>query len=131
MTCLHFFHARKIADNDRISAIAPSFRDPHISAWYFANETKLKALTYADFWNAFKVRWFKKNWASEILTQIKLSAMPEDAEFDTWIEELQRKNTLLLGLPAHMSDDQLRDHLRTHTCRELREFAVSKEGLEP
>lgn len=56
MACIHFFNAKKIEDKDRVSSIAPGFRDPHISAWYFANETKLKSLSYSDFWVAFKAR---------------------------------------------------------------------------
>lgn len=126
--CKHHFKSKAIAEADQVATIAPSFQDSGVANWYLTNEARLVKLSFTDFIKEFRKRFFKRNWADNLRTELELYNMTDDDRFDVWIEKVERLNELLTDTEYHLPDTELRNHIKFHTCLKLRLAASSVDG---
>lgn len=126
--CRHYFKAKGIAEADQVAAVAPSFQDSGIANWFLTNEARFQAMKFGDFIKEFRKRWFKRNWADNIRTELELSNMNDEDHFDLWIEKIERLNELLTDTEYFLPAQELRKHIKFHSCLKLRLAASSIDG---
>ena len=86
-------HGEK-TDAEIVSYVAEGMFEPHLVAWYQADQTQIDALSLDDYLSKLAQLVLKKNWLYDILETI-LSSSQGHQNFMDWKIELENLNTIL------------------------------------
>ena len=78
LQCRHYFRAKEIEPVDQVAKAAIGLQDPGIVTWWFTNEERLTALSFADFIKELRKRSLPKQWADEVLARLVHSSQRDD-----------------------------------------------------
>jgi len=86
--------------SDIVSYVAEGMFEPHLVAWYQANQTRIDALTLNEYLTKLTLLVLEKNWVHDILETI-LSLSQGTQAFMDWKIELENLNAILTtSMPA-------------------------------
>lgn len=118
MACKHFFGAKSIAADSRVSRVIWNFESPTVLDWIHAKEEELLSLSFVEFMAALRTKWLVSGWEFDIASVS--SSFQGIAAFDLWCNKVREANTSLAKFPLlYIPDSHIRSHLRTHFNSEL------------
>ncbi|RDB19569.1 Transposon Tf2-11 polyprotein [Hypsizygus marmoreus] len=107
--CNRFFSHKAIIPTDQVSRIIFNFEDESVQDWLEGDFVKYSALSFADFILEFKKKWFPRHWLDDIIDRVINSQGLRP--FWTWVIDVKKCNTLLVGKSHHVKPENLKDHL--------------------
>lgn len=126
--CRQHFRVKRIADDEQVGIVASGLQDTTIVTWFFANESRLSALSFKDFMADMRKRFLPRTWADDVLDRLSHSTQNENDSFESWVDNLLRTNALLTDTGLEFSEDRIREHITTHAVQELRSAARRTEA---
>lgn len=106
--CTNYFRHKKIRGGDQVEDVPSEIKDLRLSRWI---EAVLGGMTFGNFMTQLRDEALDPNWARLLRTEIFRTRQDNRPFFD-WVCEIEAKNAILSPVPAaHISDQQLRDHL--------------------
>jgi hypothetical protein len=121
---IFFMSAKGISEEQKVSRLFGSFKNPQIKRWVSFEHTTLAALTFPEFMEEFRRRWLPEDWDITLHTKILRATLdPTKETFETWARRVQILNVSLRGNPKHLSETQLRSQLQANLDEELRTMA--------
>ena len=122
-------NAKGISDDQKVSRLFGSFKNPHIKDWISVERTTRAALTFPEFMKEFCSRWLPKDWDAILEAKVFRTLLdPTKETFETWVRRMQIFNITLRGSPKHFSETQLRSQLAANLDEELRTMAKDEKA---
>ena len=121
-------HAGK-TPSEIVSFVAEGMFEPRLISWYQADQTRIDALSLADYIKELSALVLDKNWAHDILEKI-LSSKQGNRVFIDWKIEVENLNAILLtSSPTHaLSTSALKLQLQSNLHPDLH-LNISNEPL--
>ena len=121
---IFFMNAKGISEEQKVSRLFASFKNPHIKEWISVERTTLADLTFPDFMKVFRKRWLPGDWDITLLAKILRTTLdPIKETFEAWVRRVQILNITLRGSPRQLTETELRSQLVANLDEELRTMA--------
>ena len=110
--CYGYFDTKDIVEDKQVRKVLAGLRDPRIQDWVGVNRDHLLALDFAAFMTEFRAGYLPKDW--EETTRIELLQMVQGTNtFWDFSVQVQTKNSILVGTPSHLTNEQLRHRMES------------------
>jgi hypothetical protein len=104
--CYGYFDTKDIVEDKQVQKVLAGLHDPCIQDWVSINRDHLLALDPAAFMTEFRAGYLPKDW--EETTRIELLQMVQGTNtFWDFSVQVQTKNSILVGTPSHLTNEQL------------------------
>lgn len=104
LACDGYFERKKIAADEQVAMILYGFKDACVVSWVSAHRDRLKKMTFPAFMSEFRKGFLGNQW--EQIVRRELNAMRQGStSFWAFAQEVQAKNSLLIGTTVHLDDD--------------------------
>ena len=118
-----FVIGRAVPSTDAVRMCAPGLQDLDVRTWYYNDHEKLNQLTLTEFVAALRTRWLRTDWASAVKSQLLRCRQGANDDLPTWLEKVERLNSILKGTPTHLDDNALRSIVTANVNNEFRPIA--------
>ena len=104
LACDGYFERKKIAADEQVAMILYGFKDACVISWVSAHRDRLKKMDFPAFMSEFRKGFLGNQW--EQIVRRELNAMRQGSmSFWAFAQEVQAKNSLLIGTSVHLDDD--------------------------
>jgi hypothetical protein len=120
--CEDFFANAKggVTDEQKVTRILPSFKDPIIRGWISSDRAHLSKLSFALFMTDLRAKFLSKEWEDELLSKILRNHLRPNQDFMTWATMLQQQNCILRNTTSQLDEKRLREQISIAVDMELR-----------
>lgn len=122
MGCQQYFKHKDIPIEEQVGKVAWRMQEPSIQEWYLTDQDRMDDLTFDEYMAEVHAYWLPLDWAdtrADTMCQKLLLSCQGNKLFSEWAVEVQGLNVLLCGTPSHLTELNLRYHLKAHMHPDL------------